>query len=334
MGWAASPSSAARPKVHCAIGSRSAVAQRFQSFGRSISWRARGADALEVALHLLAAAVAHAPLFLLAAVEGDDHVVLLAAAQRVVHQVAVRADPDAGGVPLQVGREVLAVDHRAVDHVARDARLVAHVLPAHRRLHAVGADQGDAAVLTALGVVDRDARSSCSTRCTCVEVATSMRSLACAPSSSEPCTSARWITAYGLPKRSRNASPVGMRPTSVFVERVVHHHLVGVDGACPGDLADAECVEGGEAVRPELDAGADLAELGRLLEHLDREAAPHQRECCGDAADAAAGDEHRKRGRWGCRHSCLRSFSLNSDYRRCRLLRQSAIHNRSNIKTA
>ena len=38
------------------------------------------ADAFEVALHLLAAAFAHAPLLLLTAVERDDHVVLLAAA--------------------------------------------------------------------------------------------------------------------------------------------------------------------------------------------------------------------------------------------------------------
>src|SRR5207344_2927515 len=75
------------------------------------------ADALEVPLHFLAAALAHAPLFLLAAVEGDDDVVLLAATQRVVHEVAVRTDPDARGVPLQVGREVLLVDHRAVNHV-------------------------------------------------------------------------------------------------------------------------------------------------------------------------------------------------------------------------
>src|SRR4029078_11964952 len=72
------------------------------------------ADAFEVALHLRAAAFAHAPLFALAAGEGDDPVVLLAAAQRVVHEVAVRADPDAGGVPLQIGRKVLLFDHRAV----------------------------------------------------------------------------------------------------------------------------------------------------------------------------------------------------------------------------
>src|SRR5207245_5950023 len=114
------------------------------------------ADAFEVALHVLTGAFAHAPLLLLTAVEGDDHVVLLAAAQGIVHQVAVRADPDACGIPLQVGRKVLLVDDRAIHDVARDARLVADVLPAHRGLDAVGADHCDAAMGPALGVVHRD----------------------------------------------------------------------------------------------------------------------------------------------------------------------------------
>src|SRR6478735_3428235 len=48
-------------------------------------------DALEVRHHLFLAAVAHAPFFLVAAVEGDDEVVLLAVAQGVMNQVAIRA---------------------------------------------------------------------------------------------------------------------------------------------------------------------------------------------------------------------------------------------------
>jgi hypothetical protein len=98
VGWAASPSSVARPKLHWPMGSRSAVAQRFQLLGRSISWRALGQIPGSSSAPPRAA-FGDAPLLLLAAVEGDDHVVLLAAAQRVVHQVAVGADPDAGGIP-------------------------------------------------------------------------------------------------------------------------------------------------------------------------------------------------------------------------------------------
>src|SRR5664279_1773616 len=94
VGWAASPSSVARPKVHRPIGSRSAVAQRFQVFGRSDQLPGARADAGEIALHFFGAAFLDAPLLLLPAVERDDDVVLLAAAQRVVDEVAVGTDPD------------------------------------------------------------------------------------------------------------------------------------------------------------------------------------------------------------------------------------------------
>src|SRR4029077_2004604 len=59
----------------------------------------------------------------------------------------------------------------------------------------------------------------------------------------------------------------------VLVERIEHHHLVSVDGARTGELTDAQCVECGKTVRSDLEAGADFAELWRLLEHLDRKAA-------------------------------------------------------------
>jgi hypothetical protein len=78
----------------------------------------------------------------------------------------------------------------------------------------------------------------------------------------------------------------------VFVERVVHHHVVGEDGAAARLVAHAQRVEGVEGVRAELDAGADLADLGRLLQHLDLEALAHQRQRGGQAADAAAGHQH------------------------------------------
>ena len=82
-----------------------------------------------------------------------------------------------------------------------------------------------------------------------------------------------------------------------LVECVVHHHLVGVDRAATSLLADAQRVERGEGVGAELDAGADLAELRRLLEYLHLKALAYQRERGGDAADATAGDEDRKRSR-------------------------------------
>jgi hypothetical protein len=257
------------------------------------------ADALEVAQHLFAAALAHAPLFRLAAVEGDDHVVLLAAAQRVVHQVAVRADPDAGRIPAQVGREGLAVDHGAVDHVARDTCLVAHVLAAHGRLHAIGADQRAAAVHLAARIEDPHL----------------------APALLHPLhlrAGGHLHPAAGLHALDQRAVHVGAVDHCIgvaeagaeglaggdaaderFVERVVHHHLVGEDGAAARGLADAQRIEGGKGIGPELDAGADLAQLRRLLQHLHRKAAAGQGQGGGQAADAATGDEDglRRQGR-------------------------------------
>ena len=104
------------------------------------------ADAVKVALYFIAAAFADAPLFLFATVECDDHVVLFPAAQRVVHKVAVRADPDTGRIPAQVDGEVLSLDDGAVDHMSRDPSLVADVLPAHRGLDAVGPYERNATV--------------------------------------------------------------------------------------------------------------------------------------------------------------------------------------------
>ena len=67
--------------------------------------------------------------------------------------------------------------------------------------------------------------------------------------------------------------------------------LVDVDRHLAGLVADAEVVEGVEGVGAELDAGADLAELGRALEHEAAVALPGQAQRGRQAADAAAGDE-------------------------------------------
>ena len=43
-------------------------------------------------------------------------------------------------------------------------------------------------------------------------------------------------------------------------ERIHQAELIDIDGHAARGLADAEIVEGVKSVRPELDAGADLAE--------------------------------------------------------------------------
>src|SRR5205085_10939992 len=70
--------------------------------------------------------------------------------------------------------------------------------------------------------------------------------------------------------------------------------LVGIDRPAARLLSDAQRIERGKRVRPELDAGADLAKLRRLFQHLDRKALAHQGQRGCQAADAAAGDQYGK----------------------------------------
>ena len=205
--------------------------------------------------------------------------------------------------------KVRPVDDRAVDHMARDSRLVADVLSAHRRLHAVGADQRDAAVTVASRVEDRhagvvlldalDLRGGCDLDAVARLRAFEQRSMNVGAVDHR----IRIAEAFAEGLARRDAADQRL------VERVVHHHLVGVDGLGARDLADAERVERREAVGSELDAGADLAEFGCLLEHLDRESLSHQREGGGDTADAPARDEHPGLCAGCCRHLCLRRVS-------------------------
>src|SRR6202011_3065523 len=73
--------------------------------------------------------------------------------------------------------------------------------------------------------------------------------------------------------------------------RVHQEEMVDIDRHGARGLADAESIEAMEGVGPELDAGADLAQLARLLQHQRGDALLRQRQCRGEAADAAARDE-------------------------------------------
>src|SRR5688500_2575798 len=74
---------------------------------------------------------------------------------------------------------------------------------------------------------------------------------------------------------------------------VEHEHVLDEHRLFLDQAADTEGVERVPGVRRDLNAGADLAEFGRLLEHDGAEALTRQRERRGEAADAAAGDDDR-----------------------------------------
>ena len=75
-------------------------------------------------------------------------------------------------------------------------------------------------------------------------------------------------------------------------DRVHHDQIVGKHRERVDRLDQAEDVEHPEHVGAELNAGADLLELGRLLDDLRGDALARQRQSRGKPADAAADDEN------------------------------------------
>ncbi|QTE25708.1 hypothetical protein J4N02_14605 [Propioniciclava sp. MC1595] len=76
------------------------------------------------------------------------------------------------------------------------------------------------------------------------------------------------------------------------VHGVLHDHAVGDDAEALGLVEQAQVVEDAGAVRGDLHAGPDLAELALALVQLDREALLGEGGGRGEAADAAPDDEH------------------------------------------
>ena len=74
-------------------------------------------------------------------------------------------------------------------------------------------------------------------------------------------------------------------------QRIHQPQPIDIDRHAARRLADAEPVETVEGVGAELDAGANLAEAARLLQHLRGDALLGERQRRRESADAAAGDE-------------------------------------------
>ena len=81
----------------------------------------------------------------------------------------------------------------------------------------------------------------------------------------------------------------------VFIKGIVHHHVVGVDGAAAGLFADTKCIKSMEGVRAQLHACAYFANLRGLLQHFDFKALLGQCQSGCQAANAATGHQHRTR---------------------------------------
>ena len=85
----------------------------------------------------------------------------------------------------------------------------------------------------------------------------------------------------------------------LFSGHAVHHdQVIDIDRLGAAGIADAEIVHGVEGVRPDLNAGADFAELLGLFEHGSAAALIGETQGGRQPANSAAGDD---RGRSGIR---------------------------------
>ena len=73
--------------------------------------------------------------------------------------------------------------------------------------------------------------------------------------------------------------------------RIHHDKVIGKDGERADRFDQAERLEHPEHIGPELDASADLLELGRLLDDLRGNTLSRQRQRRRQPADTAADDE-------------------------------------------
>src|SRR5580700_10180840 len=109
-------------------------------------------------------------------------------------------------------------------------------------------------------------------------------------------------------------------------QRIHQAELVDIDSHVARGLADAEIVEGVEGIRAELNARADLAELGGLFQQDRTKSFLRQPERGSEAADAAARNQDRLRAR---RHQpalprCSSASSARSGTREASLLRSTS----------
>src|SRR5262249_21354712 len=229
-------------------------------------------------------------------VEHGNEVVDLAAAQRVMDEVGTRTSPQDHVRAPEILRHLRAREHGTMGDVARYQRLaVADDLVAYLRPHAVAADeraasnalarlqdQGDAGVVL-LEVLDaaiglqRDAVVAL----TCVD------------------EDGMQIVAVG-----DGIGLLELFPEARFIERDAGDALAGkgaahLHGWRPvriGEhrLFEAEPFERAEDVGPELDAGADLAEFGRLLQHPHRKTFARERMRRRQAPDTATRNQDRQ----------------------------------------
>jgi hypothetical protein len=228
--------------------------------------------------------------------EHRDLVEHLAAAQRVLDEVAARADVDDDvGLGDVVLADLLDRDGAPVGDVGGVDRLVADQALAGGRVQPVGRDDQAPGVLGAVGQGRRGAA---------LGVLIEGDVLAGAQvDAGPPAGPQEEAVQVGAVHDQVGRAVAALQVLEVEagqhrpVEGVLHDHAGRQHAEPLGLVEQAVVVEDAGAVGGELEAGPDLGELGRALEHPHPEALAGQRERGREAADAAADDDH-VRSRW------------------------------------
>ncbi len=238
--------------------------------------------------------------------EHGNEVIELAATQRIVNEVRAWAGPQHHVGPPQILRHFLALEHRAIGDVAGDAWLaVANDALANARPHAVAAEQRRA--FGALAAFERDGDAVAMVFVTVDAPAGLERDQIAALAGFEE----RGVDVGAVRDRVRLAEARG----ELIVEGHAGDQLAGqgvahflrrrVVGVGQDFVLEADFLQHAEDIRPELDAGADFAEFGRLLEDPYRETLARQRVGGSEAADTAAGNQDRSRTAIRLGHNCF-----------------------------
>src|SRR5260370_26580265 len=113
-------------------------------------------------------------------------------------------------------------------------------------------------------------------------------------------------------------------------QRIHQPELVDIDRHAARGFADAEIIKGMKRVGTELDAGADFAERGSLLQQDGAKTLLREAQGCRKAANAAAGDQHRPFARGPHQPDfprCSSASSARSGTREASLLRSTSCAN-------
>src|SRR4029078_10803502 len=249
---------------------------------------------LEVLPHHILAALGVPSFLVMIGVENGDEVVELTAPQRVVHEMRARAGPEHDVGPPEIFRHILELKNAAIGDMSGNARLaVADQIFADFRQHAVAADQR--AAFDGLTVVERDADS---VAMIFIGVDTPAR-LKCDQVAALTCFEKGAVDVGPMGHRIRLAEPFEESITQRDIgdefagERVAHllrWRTVRVGQEC---IFKPDFFEHAKDIGSQLDAGAHLAEFGRLLEKADGKSLMGKRVSGYQAADAAAGQAQR-----------------------------------------